>query len=92
MRICVTHVDAKTRIPCDVAPMRNGPALPDVKGLCIQWFNQSEWPTDKPFFYGNCDDDADLTLAGIVSVLSEQEYTELWDDEKSTIDSQKRHG
>jgi len=70
--------------------MRNGPALPDVKGLSIQWFNQSEWPTDKPLFYGNCDDDADLTLAGIVSVLSEQEYTELWDDEKSTIDSQKR--
>jgi len=85
MHICVTHVDARTGIPCDVAPMRKGPAFPNVKGLSIQWFNQSEWPTDKPLFYGTCDDDADLTIAGIVSVLSEQEYTILWDTEKDRV-------
>lgn len=90
MHICVTHVDARTGIPCDVAPMRKGPAFPNVKGLSIQWFNQSEWLTDKPLFYGTCDDDADLTVAGIVSVLSEQEYTMFWDTEKTTILEQIR--
>lgn len=90
MHICVTHVDARTGVPCDVAPMRKGPAFPNVKGLVIQWFNQTEWPTDKPLFYGTCDDDADLTVAGIVSVLSEQEYTMLWDTEKATVINQIR--
>lgn len=90
MHICVTHVDARTGIPCDVAPMRKGPAFPNVKGLSIQWFNQSEWPTDKPLFYGTCDDDADLTVAGIVSVLSEQEYTMFWGVEEDTRINQIR--
>lgn len=84
MHICVTHVDARTGVPCDVAPMRKGPAFPAVKGLVIQWFNQTEWPTDRPLFYGTCDADADTTIAGIVSVLSEQEYNTLWDTEKAT--------
>lgn len=90
MHICVTHVDARTGVPCDVAPMRKGPAFPNVNGLAIQWFNQSEWPTDKPLFYGTCGDDADLTLEGIVSVLSEQEYTMLWDTEKVEVINQIR--
>lgn len=90
MHICVTHVDARTGVPCDVAPMRKGPAFPNVKGLVIQWFNQSEWPTDKPLFYGTCDDDADLTVAGIVSVLSEQDYVMFWETEKATVINQIR--
>lgn len=85
MHICVTHVDAATGVPCDVTPMRKGPAFPKVKGLVLQWFNQSEWPTDRPLFYGTCDAGADLTVAGIVALPSEQEYNTLWDTEKAAV-------
>lgn len=84
MYICVTHVDVSTRIPCNIAPMSQGPAFPSVKGLYIEWANQSQWPTDYPLFYGMCDDDADVSLQGIVKVLTETEYDSLWAEEFGT--------
>lgn len=77
MYICVTHVDAKTGIPCTEAPMRRGPAIPNVKGLKVRCANYTNWPTETPNFYGTCDDDADVSVAGVINVLSEQEYTSL---------------
>ena len=74
MFICVTHVDATTRVPCTDAPMATGPDFPSVKGLQIVWANESAWPTDKPLFYGTCDDDADINIPGVVAVYSEQQY------------------
>lgn len=78
MYICVTHVDAATKIPCNIAPMSQGPSFPEVKGLVIKWWNESEWPTDFPLFYGTCDDDADASMQGIVKVLTLSEYDDLW--------------
>jgi len=81
--ICVTEVDAITKIPCTVEPQRTGPSMPDVKGLQTIWWDQSTWPisTDStgtylraPRFYGTCDDDADTTIAGVLQVLTEEEY------------------
>ena len=77
MYICVTHVDAKTGIPCTETPMRRGPAMPNVKGLKVRCADYSQWPTETPNFYGICDDDADVSMAGVIKVLSEQEYTAL---------------
>jgi len=77
MYICVTHVDAKTGIPCTEAPMRRGPAMPNVKGLKVRCADYSQWPTETPNFYGICDDDADVSMAGVITVLSEQEYLSL---------------
>lgn len=37
MHICVTHVDVSTGIPCNIAPMSQGPSFPLVKGLYIEW-------------------------------------------------------
>lgn len=77
MYIVVTHVDAVTKIPCNIAPMSHGPSFPPVKGLNIKWANQSEWPTDYPLFYGTCDDDADITIQGVIKQLTEGEYLSL---------------
>lgn len=77
MHICITHIDAVTKIPCNIAPMAHGPAFPDVKGLQLVWANETEWPTDYPLFYGTCDIDADTSLDGVVKVLSEEEYLRL---------------
>jgi hypothetical protein len=77
MYICVTHVDAKTGIPCTEAPMRRGPAMPNVKGLKVRCADYSQWPTETPNFYGICDDDADVSTAGVIKVLSQQEYKSL---------------
>ena len=85
MFICVTEVDHNTRIPCSVEPQRTGPSMPEIKGLKIIWKDQSKWPisTDEtgvylnaPKYYGTCDDDADLSIAGVLEVLSETEWNE----------------
>jgi hypothetical protein len=84
MYIVVTEVDYNTRIPCTVEPQRTGPSMPAVKGLKIIWQDESTWPvsTDStgtylraPKYYGTCDDDADTTIAGVLQVLTEAEYT-----------------
>lgn len=84
MYIVVTQVDAATKIPCTVEPQRTGPSMPTVKGLQIIWADQSTWPisTDAagiylraPKYYGTCDADADTTIAGVLQVLTEAEYS-----------------
>jgi hypothetical protein len=74
MYICITHVDAITGIPCDVAPMSHGPAFPKITGFQYVWANESEWPTNKPLFYGVCDDDADISISGVLAILTEEQY------------------
>jgi hypothetical protein len=81
--ICITEVDYKTKIPCTVEPQRTGPSFPAIKGLKINWTDESTWPVEvapngtylrAPKYYGTCDDDADLTVAGILEVLDESEW------------------
>ena len=83
MHIVVTEVDAVTKIPCTVEPQRTGPSMPAVKGLKIIWQDKSTWPvsTDStgtylraPKYYGTCDADADLNIAGVLEVLTETEW------------------
>lgn len=83
MYICVTEVDQTTKIPCTVEAQRTGPSLPNVKGLTILWQDKSTWPVEvssegvylrAPKYYGTCDDDADTTVAGVLQVLTEEEY------------------
>ena len=74
MYISVTHVDARTGIPCTVAPMSHGPAFPKLKGLVVEFGNQTQWPTYTPLFFGTCDDDADLDVPGVIKALTPEEY------------------
>ena len=90
MHICVTHVDAATRIPCTVAPMSTGPSFPKVKGLRIDFGNQTQWPTYTPLFYGTCDDDADLTVPGVIKALTPEEYAHAQFMENDTKAAQVR--
>ena len=90
MHICVTHVDAATRIPCTVAPMSTGPSFPKVKGLHIDFGNQTQWPTYTPLFYGTCDDDADLTVPGVIKALTPEEYAHAQFMENDTKAAQVR--
>ena len=86
MYICVTEVDAVTKIPCTTEPQRTGPSMPLVKGWSYVWSDNSNWPIQTasdgayltaPKYYGTCDDDADTTIAGVLQVLSEEEYNTL---------------
>lgn len=78
MYICVTHVDSRTKTPGFIRPMRNGPSFPNVKGLNIEWWDESKWPLTHPDqfpkFYGTCDDDADTSIPGVIAVLTEEQY------------------
>lgn len=74
MYICVTYVDAATKIPCNVAPMSTGPSYPNLQDLVIEFWNESVWPTDFPLFYGTCADNIDTNTQGIVKVLTQEQY------------------
>ena len=69
-----TYVDAKTGIPCLIAPTRNGPANPAVAGLAFGFALESRYPTAYPVFYGTCADDADTSLPGVLEVLDQAGY------------------
>ena len=86
MHIVVTEVDAVTKILCTVEPQRTGPSMPAVKGLQIIWQDRSTWPVEvasdgtylrAPKYYGTCDEDADISIAGVLQVLTEAEYDAL---------------
>ena len=81
--VVVTHVDARTKVKCSDAPMSHGPCFPALKGLFIDWAEESQWPVpcdDKgvcvfpPKYYGTCDSDADLSLSGVLEVIEEAEF------------------
>jgi hypothetical protein len=90
MYICVTEVDAKTKIPCTVEPQRTGPSMPAVKGFHLDWADKSTWPVEiaqdgtymsAPKYYGTCDDDAITSVLGVLEVITEQEWTQRKHDE-----------
>jgi hypothetical protein len=83
MYIQITNIDADTGILCTEAPMRTGPALPNVKGFQFIFAKESAYPiacnedgslTTPPLLYGTCDDDADTNLVGVLKVLSQVEF------------------
>ena len=83
MYICITEVDAVTKIPCTVEPQRTGPSMPAIKGWTHIWHDSSTWPVPTssdgtylraPKYYGTCDADADLNVAGVLQVLTEAEF------------------
>lgn len=78
--VIVTHIDSRTKIPGFKEQMKNGPTFPEVKGLNIEWWDQSRWPIqhpdDYPRFYGTCDDDADTDMAGVMQVITKEMYDE----------------
>lgn len=84
MYICITEIDAVTKILCTVEPQRTGPSMPAVKGWVHLWHDSSTWPVPTspdgtylraPKYYGICDNDADIAIAGVLQVLTEAEYT-----------------
>jgi len=86
MYICVTEVDAVTKIPCTQEPQRTGPSMPVVKGFKFEWANRSTWPVElasdgtylrAPLYYGTCDDDADTSIAGVLNILTQEEFNSL---------------
>lgn len=83
MFICVTEIDSKTKILCTQEPMRNGPSLPEIKGLVLDWADLSTWPVETnnsgvllraPKYYGTCDDDAATNVSGMLDILTQEEY------------------
>ena len=83
--ICVTEIDAVTKIICTSEPQRTGPSMPSVKGWVYIWHDQSTWPVEvapdgtylrAPKYYGTCDDDADTSIAGVLEVLTEDVWNQ----------------
>ena len=90
MYICVTDIDFSTKTICTEAPMRTGPSKPELKGLVIDWEDQSTWPVElspngtylrAPRYYGWCDDDADTNVSGVLEVLEQAEWMQRKRDE-----------
>lgn len=88
--IVITEIDAKTKVLCTVEPQRTGPSLPKIKGLVLDWVDRSTWPVElaptgtylrAPKYYGTCDDDADLTVTGVLEEISQVEWMNRKHDE-----------
>lgn len=86
MYISITQIDADTGVVCTAEPMRTGPAYPQIKNCQIVWCNKSTWPiattpegahTVAPLFFGTCDDDADISMPGVVATYTAEEYAAL---------------
>jgi hypothetical protein len=84
--LSITQIDADTKIICTAEPMRTGPSYPQIKNCNIVWCNKSTWPiattpegahTVAPLFFGTCDDDANLSVAGVVATYTQEEYSAL---------------
>ena len=69
-----TNVDAITKISIAQEPAANGPVFPQIKGLVYVFANESQWPTNLPIYYGTCDEDADLSVSGILGQITETEF------------------
>ena len=92
--ISITQIDADTGKLCTEEPMRTGPSYPKLKNYVLYWTNESTWPiqctsegayTRAPLFYGTCDDDADLSVTGVVATYTAEEYAAL-----KTVEHQAR--
>lgn len=79
MLIKFTYVDAITGVSMIDAPCANGPVLPHVPGIAIEFGNESEWPCDVPIFYGHCTAGSDPTSPGVIDVLTQ----EIFDNSRS---------
>lgn len=69
-----TYVDAKTGIPGDQEPMKNGPAFPPISDLVFKFALESEYPTKNPTFIGATS--GPTNIPGVLVELTEEEYTE----------------
>lgn len=83
MYICITNVDVQTGVVCTESSMSNGPSLPFLKGFIFKWANESAWPilcnadgsyVAAPRHYGICDDDADVSVAGVLEVMTQSDW------------------
>ena len=81
--LSITQIDVVTGVLCTQEPMRTGPSYPQIKNCVIHWCNKSKWPiqttaegayTEMPLFFGTCDDDADLSVVGVVKTYTYEEY------------------
>jgi hypothetical protein len=84
--ICITEVDAASKVLCTTAPMQTGPAFPNVAGWSFKWADQSTWPIAlsangtylrAPKYFGTCSDNANVGELGVLAVYTEAEYTTL---------------
>lgn len=84
--VSFTQVDHDTRKLCTEEPMRTGPSYPALKNGVIIFTNESTWPipctpegahSRAPLFYASCDDDADLTLPGVLATHTAEEFAAL---------------
>jgi hypothetical protein len=88
--ICITNIDVNTQIICTKEPMRTGPAFPKIKGLQLDWADESTWPIEvglngiylrAPKYYATCDDEANISLPSVLKEISEEEWLQSKRDE-----------
>lgn len=83
MFIKYTYVDASTGIPVTTEPAKTGPVDPKLKDLVFSFALESQYPTDKPTFFGTCADGIPADTPGILAVLTSDEFQKARDQEMS---------
>ncbi|GAD20968.1 hypothetical protein [Acidovorax sp. MR-S7] len=89
--IKLTFIDAVTGIPVTQEPAANGPVLPPVQGLVVEWERESAYPTDQPELFGTCPDESDTDLAGVLAVMTQAEWDAEHQAELAAREAKDRH-
>ena len=90
MFIKYTYVDSITGIPVTKEIARNGPKPPALPDLVYGFALESEYPTEKPTYFGTCRDGTPGTTPGILAILTEAEYNKARENEKAIMLSRAR--
>lgn len=76
-----TYVDSVTGVSVEKRPAVNGPIPPAVQGLEFVWARESQYPTDKPEFFGTCPDSSGINFEGVLGSFVKEDWDNMWADE-----------
>lgn len=79
-----TFVDAVTNISVSKQASMSGMVIPTVVGLEFVWARESAYPTEIPELYGTCPDSSLTAVTGVLAVIPESEWLELYSNELKT--------
>lgn len=73
MIIITTYIDAHTGVSVQKEPTKSGPVLPKLYGLRVLWARTSAYPTEVPEFICEVTDEQDISIPGVLGVLTPDE-------------------
>lgn len=83
MIVVLTYVDSITGISVTQTPAKNGPKLPEFDNLKVLWAKTSLYPTEVPEFVCEIASGQNISVPGVLGVLTPEQEQEAYSQELS---------